>query len=430
MRRFGTDGIRGKADEFNKEFIEIIAKAIYGFADVKKFVIGRDTRESGEFIASTLTKALVSRGAEVVNVGITPSPVLAFLTTKVAGDTGVMISASHNPPDYNGIKLFGKDGGKLSERSEKAIEALMASNGCENNAFPGRNVFIDGDALYIRGITEKFAPYLKGKKILLDTANGAAFRVAPAVFESLGAEVAAINTESDGKNINNGCGATHPENALALSTDYDIAFSYDGDADRVMAIKNGRIIDGDLIIYIIASYLAERGALPENTVVATVMSNIGIEKSLYKKGIKMIRTPVGDRNVAEAMRKYGAVIGGEASGHIILSDFENTGDGILTSVFLARIDAEEGLFKYMDAVEIYPQYEADILTDAEGIARFTKDGSLGDEIEKIKRKINGRIVVRPSGTEPKIRIMAEAPDRREAKLYAEAVKSLVASALS
>ncbi len=429
MNHFGTDGIRGKSQIFTADYIKDIATAIYASSRVHRYVIGRDTRIGGENIAKTIAHHLVDYGAEVYYLAITPTPVVSLCTQEYGCYYGIMISASHNPPDYNGIKIFNSIGAKLSEEEELELESLLDNTPKLPTKNSGAIKLIDGDALYLRHICTHFSPYFAGKNILIDCACGATFRLARSVFNALGANVTTIFDEHDGKNINCNCGATAPSIVAEKSSNYDFAFAFDGDGDRIIAYANGKEINGDHILYIIAKYLKEWRALPANAVVGTIMSNIGLDHALRILNIDLIRTQVGDQHVFDKLCELNASVGGENSGHIILRDYLNTGDGIFTAVMIAKIGVEKDLTLY-DDMKNYPQYVADIITDAEHITAYKQDAEIRAKVTELDLNINGRLVVRASGTEPKIRIMAEAQTLLEASKTAILANKFIKDKLS
>jgi phosphoglucosamine mutase len=425
---FGTDGIRGRANSFPVT-PEIAMKA--GMAAGRVFmrgehrhrvVIGKDTRLSGYMIESALVAGFTSVGMDVFQFGPLPTPAVAMLTRSLRADMGVMISASHNAYHDNGIKFFGPDGNKLSDELEAKIESLMA-NGLESGlATPDRigraKRVDDSQARYIEFAKRTFpkSARLDGLRIVIDCANGAAYKVAPEVLWELGAEIIPIGVSPDGFNINADCGSTKPEAMSAkvreLRADFGIAL--DGDADRVvMADEHGRIIDGDQILALIARSWSKTGHLKGDGVVGTVMSNAGLERYLDGLKLKLARSPVGDRYVIEQMRKGGFNVGGEQSGHIILSDFITTGDGLIAALQVLAVLAQEGK-PASEAAHLY-----DPMPQILESVRFKKGSPLTDDkvtalIKDCERRLNGagRLLVRKSGTEPVIRIMAEGEDEK------------------
>ena len=433
---FGTDGIRGTANA-HPMTSEIALKV--GMAAGKMFtngdhrhkvVIGKDTRLSGYMIESALVSGFTSVGMDVFQLGPVPTPAVAMLTRSLRADLGVMISASHNPYEDNGIKLFGPDGYKLSDDKEMEIEALVKSG--PPLAAPrdiGRAKRIDSaQERYIEFAKRTLARNIRfdGLRVVVDCANGAAYKVAPAALWELGAEVIAIGVDPDGLNINEDCGSTAPAELCAKVREMraDIGIALDGDADRVLiADETGRVIDGDQLIAVIAQSWQARGQLSGGGVVATVMSNLGLERYLEGLGLALARTPVGDRYVVEHMREHGYNLGGEQSGHIILSDFTTTGDGLVTALqILAEVTmSAKPVSEVCNRFEPLPQVLKSV--------RYKHGKPLDDQrviavINEAKGKLGraGRLVIRPSGTEPVIRVMAEGDD---AKLVGHVVNNIV-----
>ncbi|MCC7346791.1 MAG: phosphoglucosamine mutase [Variibacter sp.] len=439
---FGTDGIRGTA---NKAPMDAATLLRLGQAAGRFFnrgnhrhrvVIGKDTRLSGYMIEPALTAGFIGAGMDVMLVGPMPTPAIAMLTRSLRADLGVMISASHNPFEDNGIKLFGPDGLKLSDAEEVEIEALMATGdlaeGLAQPAKLGRASRLDdAPGRYIEAAKATFPKgrSLEGLRIALDCANGAAYRVAPTVLWELGAEVIPVGVAPDGVNINRDCGATAPARLAELVKERraDLGIALDGDADRlVLADERGQIVDGDQLIALIATSWHRDGRLRGGGAVATVMSNLGLERYLGGLGVTLHRARVGDRYVAARMRETGCNVGGEQSGHVILSDFATTGDGLVAALQVLALLAEEGrpASEACRLFEPLPQTLVNI--------RFTGASPLGDaEVEsaiaaagaKLGRR--GRVLVRASGTEPLIRVMAEAEDEAEMQATAEGLAALI-----
>ena len=441
---FGTDGIRGQA---NKHPMTAEVALRVGLAAGKLFrsqddrrhlvVIGKDTRLSGYMIEPALVAGLTSVGLDVRLFGPLPTPAVAMMTRSMRADLGIMISASHNDFADNGIKLFGPDGYKLSDEQELGIEALMDQGLQEGLAAPrelGRVKRIDdAQARYVEIVKATFPRHrnLSGLRIVIDCANGAAYRVAPTALYELGAEVISLGVSPDGTNINEECGSTHPEAMAKMVREYraDIGIALDGDADRlVICDEKGVVVDGDQIMAIIASALAKAGTLKGGGVVATVMSNLGLERCLKAQGLTLERTAVGDRYVMQRMREGGFNVGGEQSGHLILSDFSTTGDGLIAALQVLAVMVESG--KPMSALgrqfEPVPQLLENVRfaggkpLEAKSVKEAIADG---------EAQLNGagRVVVRASGTEPLIRIMAEGDDpalvKKVVKSIAGAVKA-------
>jgi len=436
---FGTDGVRGIANQELTPELAYRLGRIGAYVLTKKrekptIVIGRDTRISGEMLENAMTAGILSIGANVIKLGVVTTPAVAYLTQALHADAGVMISASHNPVEDNGIKFFGNDGFKLSDETELQIEALLDEQEDQLPRPIGGHVGrishrLDARELYMNYLTSTVNTRFHGLKIVLDTANGAAYQIAPDLIQSLGAEVITIGQQPDGENINKGCGSTHPEALVeaVIEAKADLGLAFDGDADRLIAVdEKGKIIDGDYILMICGLSLAQKGKLKDNTVVSTVMSNIGFYKALEENGLKSVQTKVGDRYVMEEMRKKGFNLGGEQSGHIIFLDYTTTGDGILTAVQLVNVMKETGLSLSMLAGKMtkYPQI-------LENVRVVNKDSfptmRIQESIRKIEEKLgkNGRVLVRPSGTEPLIRVMVEGPDEELLKNYAKVLGEVV-----
>jgi len=423
---FGTDGIRGKAnaapmDPETALRVGLAAGRVFTRGDHRhRVVIGKDTRLSGYMIEPALVAGFTSVGMDVFLFGPLPTPAVAMMTRSMRADIGVMISASHNAYEDNGIKLFGPDGYKLSDETELEIEQLMESGLTEGLASPdklGRTKRIDdAQARYVElaKSTIREGVSLEGLKIVLDCANGAAYKVAPLVLWELGAEVISLGVDPDGFNINNGCGSTSPKAMCAAVREHKahVGIALDGDADRVViADENGRLIDGDQIMAVIATRWQRKEKLAKNTVVATSMSNLGFEKYLDAHKINLIRTNVGDRYVVQEMRENGYNLGGEQSGHIVMSDYTTTGDGLIAAlqVLAEMVRDEKPVSEICHLFEPYPQHLENV--------RFNGGSPL--DAEDVKKAIaggeaalngKGRLVIRKSGTEPLIRVMGEGED--------------------
>jgi phosphoglucosamine mutase len=436
-RLFGTDGIRGTAntDPMTSGIALRLGQAA-GLLFTRgqhrhKVVIGKDTRLSGYMIEPALTAGFVGAGMDVTLLGPLPTPAVAMLTRSLRADLGVMISASHNPYEDNGIKLFGPDGTKLSDEREAEIEAMMDSRFADRLAPPdklGRAARLDDAAgRYIEVAKASFPRGLRldGMKIVIDCAHGAAYRVAPTVLWELGATLIRVGVEPDGFNINRGCGSTVPEFLCAqvLEHNADLGIALDGDADRlIMANERGELIDGDQILALIARSFQDNGRLQGDGLVATVMSNLGLERFLTGRGLKLHRTAVGDRYVAERMREIGINIGGEQSGHVILSDFATTGDGLIAALQVLAVLVEQG----RSATSVCRVFER--LPQRLKNVRFSGPSPLRDArvtraVRQAEHRLNGtgRVLIRASGTEPLIRVMAEGEDET---LVAEVVDQL------
>ncbi|UFN47452.1 phosphoglucosamine mutase [Roseomonas sp. OT10] len=437
-RLFGTDGIRGVANRSPMDAGTALrlGQAAGGYFNRgthrHRVVIGKDTRLSGYMLEPALTAGFIGAGMDVVLVGPLPTPAIAMLTRSLRADLGVMISASHNPFEDNGIKLFGPDGLKLSDQQEAEIEALMAGDPGAGLAAPkklGRASRLDdAPGRYIEAAKQTFpkGSTLAGLRIVVDCANGAAYRVAPTVLWELGAEVVSLGVAPDGFNINKDCGSTAPSRMAELVRERraDLGIALDGDADRlVLCDEQGAIIDGDQILALVAETWAAQGRLRGGAVVATVMSNLGLERRLKAKGLELLRTKVGDRYVGERMRETGCNLGGEQSGHVILSDHGTTGDGLVAALQVLAALVEEG----RPASEVCRRFEP--LPQKLVNLRHAGGDPLGDEavraaIAEAEARLGrrGRVLIRPSGTEPVIRVMAEA---EEESLVEETVAGLV-----
>ena len=439
---FGTDGVRGEA---NVELTPELAFKLGRFGgyvlsqhetDVPRVFVARDTRISGQMLESALVAGLLSVGIHVYKLGVLATPGVAHLVKAEKASAGVMISASHNPAQDNGIKFFAGDGFKLDDALEAEIEALLDA---EEDTLPRPSAQGLGDVVeYPEGL-RKYQQFLvstgtelEGMKGVLDTANGAAATSARQIFADLGADLTVMAENPDGLNINEGVGSTHPEKLqeLVKETGSQIGLAFDGDSDRLIAVdENGDLVDGDRIMYIIGKYLADRGLLAKNTIVTTVMSNLGFHKALDREGIEKAVTAVGDRYVVEEMRKEGYNIGGEQSGHVILMDYNTTGDGQLTAVQLTKIMKETGktLSELAAEVTIYPQKLVNIRVENSMKDKSMEVPAIAAIIEKMEAEMagNGRILVRPSGTEPLLRVMAEAPTDAEVHYYVDTIADVV-----
>lgn len=439
---FGTDGVRGEA---NVELTPELAFKLGRFGgyvlsqhetDVPRVFVARDTRISGQMLEAALIAGLLSVGIHVYKLGVLATPGVAHLVKTEKASAGVMISASHNPAQDNGIKFFAGDGFKLDDALEAEIEALLDA---EEDTLPRPSAQGLGDVVdYPEGLRkyESFlvstGTQLEGMKVALDTANGAASTSARQIFADLGADLTVMAEHPDGLNINEGVGSTHPEKLqeLVKETGSQIGLAFDGDSDRLIAVdENGDLVDGDRIMYIVGKYLADRGLLAKNTIVTTVMSNLGFHKALDREGIEKAMTAVGDRYVVEEMRKEGYNVGGEQSGHVILMDYNTTGDGQLTAVQLTKIMKETGkkLSELAAEVAIYPQKLVNIRVENSMKDKAMEVPAIAAIIEKMEAEMagNGRILVRPSGTEPLLRVMAEAPTDAEVDYYVDTIADVV-----
>lgn len=443
-RLFGTDGVRGIA---NKDLSPRLAYELgragaFVLSELKKrpiIVVGKDTRISGDMLESALIAGICSVGADAIKVGIVPTPAVAYLTRYFKADAGVVISASHNPVEYNGIKFFDKDGYKLPDEVEDKIEALLkdSDDKMQSPVGPevGKIIEEDGVRPYIDFVKSAAVKDFSGLRVALDCANGAAYKVACQVFEELGAQVSVINNKPNGCNINVNCGSTYPE-TLSIhmnKVEGDIGFSFDGDADRVIAVdETGEIVNGDHIMAICGEYLNSQGLLKNSTVVSTVMSNMGLEVALKKAGIKMIRTKVGDRYVLEELLKNNYNFGGEQSGHIIFLDHNTTGDGLITAVNLANVlvKYQKRLSELKKIMNTYPQILINVKVKNKSLYKENKQ--IKEAIQNAEAKLGetGRIVVRPSGTEPLIRVMVEGEDKDIIRKTANDIANVISCQLS
>lgn len=442
---FGTDGVRGVANqELTPEFAFKLGRTgAYVLTKETKqptIVVGRDTRISGEMLESALVSGMLSIGANVIRLGVITTPGVAYLTRKLKADAGVMISASHNPVEDNGIKFFGADGFKLLDETELEIEALLDQKIDQLPRPIGGDI---GKVVTNIETKKQYMEYLKttinhrfdGLKIVLDTANGASYEIAPTLFRELGADVISLYSEPNGVNINRHCGSTHPESVAkaVLEHQADLGLAFDGDADRLIAVdEKGNIIDGDFIMMICGLAFSENGKLKEKTVVSTVMSNIGFYKAIEKHGLKSIQTKVGDRYVMEEMRKGGYNLGGEQSGHIIFLDYNTTGDGVLTALQLVNVMKERDLplSQLAGQMKKYPQILENVRVADK--SNYENNPAIVEVIKHIEAKLgnDGRVLVRPSGTEPLIRVMAEGPDEELLKAYVKEIIDVVKKELS
>ncbi|MBU5591825.1 phosphoglucosamine mutase [Clostridium sp. MSJ-4] len=441
-RMFGTDGVRGIANE------DLTAELAYNLGRAGAYVltegthkprilVGMDTRISGDMLESSLVAGILSVGAEAVCIGVVPTPAIAYLTRKYGADAGIMISASHNPVEYNGIKFFDNKGYKLSDELEDSIQGTIENN-FQGVPTPvggdlGRRV-VEEEALedYIEFAKSTIEVDFKGMKIALDCANGSAYKAAVDTFRELGAEVVVINNDPDGININKNCGSTHPEELMdyVVRKNCDLGLAFDGDADRCLAVdEKGNLINGDFIMAICARSLKNQNRLKDNVLVTTVMSNLGLDIALEKEGIKSVKTKVGDRYVLEEMLKEGYKLGGEQSGHVIFLDYNTTGDGIVTGIQLAAVVKKSGktLSELAKIMRELPQVlvNAKIPNDKKDI--HEKDEEIIEVIKDIEKSLHGcgRVLIRPSGTEPLVRVMLEGENQEEIDKMAHELAKLI-----
>ena len=446
-RMFGTDGVRGVAG--SELTIQLATKLGQAGAYVltkeqshqPTIIVGCDTRISGGMLANALRAGICSVGANAVYVGVMPTPAVAYLTRKHKVDAGVVISASHNPMEFNGIKFFNGEGYKLSDALEDEIEELI-NNDMEDVVFPtGSGV---GKIDYRFDIREEYIEFmkksvpidLKGMKIVVDCAEGAAYYTSVKTLTDLGAEVVALHVSPDGTNINANCGSTHMEElrARVVYEKADVGLAFDGDADRMLAVDElGNLVDGDKLMAICANYMKERGTLKQNTIVATVMSNLGLFLMGEERGIHIEKTKVGDRYELENMRENGYNIGGEQSGHIIFLDENTTGDGLLSALHLLQVMVETGesLSDLAAIMEVLPQALVNAKVPNHKKENFADYSEIAEAIEEVEKKfaVEGRVLIRPSGTEPLVRVMIEGKDQQlieeEAKKLAELITKIM-----
>ncbi|MFF9675524.1 phosphoglucosamine mutase [Streptomyces eurythermus] len=449
-RLFGTDGVRGvaNADLTAELALGLSVAAAHVLAEAGTFeghkptaVVGRDPRASGEFLEAAVVAGLASAGVDVLRVGVLPTPAVAHLTGALGADLGVMLSASHNAMPDNGIKFFARGGHKLADELEDRIEAVYDSHRHgepwerPTGAGVGRvRSYDEGFEQYIAHLLAVLPNRLDGLKIVLDEAHGAASGVSPEVFARAGAQVVTIGAEPDGLNINDGCGSTHLDllKAAVLEHGADLGIAHDGDADRCLAVDHtGEEVDGDQILAVLALGLRERSALPSDTVVATVMSNLGFKLAMEREGIRLVQTAVGDRYVLEEMKEHGYALGGEQSGHVIILDHATTGDGTLTGLLLAARVAQTGrtLRELASVMERLPQ----VLINVPDVdkSRVKTSADLAAAVAEAERELGetGRVLLRPSGTEPLVRVMVEAADIEQARAVAGRLADAVKAAL-
>lgn len=446
-RLFGTDGVRGVA---NKELTPLLAMQLgqAGASVLTKetshkptIMVGCDTRISGDMLANALMAGVCSVGANAVYVGVVPTPAVAYLTRKNHMDAGVVISASHNPVEFNGIKFFDANGYKLPDAMEDEIEAII-KNDMKDLAFPtgteiGSITYrTDAREDYVKHATEAIPVDLHGMKIVADCAEGASYYTSVEALKLLGADVVAIHNNPDGTNINAGCGSTHMEELMerVKAEKADVGLAFDGDADRLLAVdEKGNKVDGDQIMGIVGNYLKERKKLKKDTIVATVMSNLGFFLMGEKQGIHMEQTKVGDRYVLERMRQIGANLGGEQSGHVIFLDENTTGDGLLSALHLLQVlvDTKKPLSELATIMEVLPQALVNAKVPNDKKNSYMENPQIADAIDALTKKFagEGRVLIRPSGTEPLVRVMIEGRDQNRIQEEAEKLAALIESAM-
>ena len=453
MRKyFGTDGIRRIANtELTPELVYKVAKA--GAYVLSKhtdhtptILIGRDTRISGTLIESAMTAGFLSYGANVKLLGVIPTPAVAYLTRKLNADASVVISASHNTFEFNGIKFFSNKGMKIPDTLEEEIEEVMESGKLEELTAKNEKIgtseyrldLMDEYIYFFRkNFDDNIDKYIKDDFIVgIDTANGATYQVAEKVFKALGIKYKIINNNPDGININQNCGSTHLENLkkFVVENKLSLGIAYDGDGDRCLAVDElGNEIDGDKLLAIISTNLRKKGKLNKDTIVATVMSNLGLNKFTRDNGLELLQTKVGDRYVLEEMLKDGFNLGGEQSGHVILLDYNPTGDGILTSLMLIQTILEEGkkASELANMVKLYPQILINAKVNSDKKYEYKEDKEINAAIDKLEKEFagNGRVLIRPSGTEPLVRVMIEGEDQEYITKKAQEIADLIENKL-
>ncbi len=449
-RLFGTDGVRGLANrDLTAEIavdLSVAAAHVLGEAGAFKghrpgerpvAVVGRDPRASGEFLEAAVVAGLASAGVDVLQLGVLPTPAVAYLTGALAADLGVMISASHNPMPDNGIKFMSRGGHKLDDATENAIEARLREPWARpTGAAVGRlRAQADAGERYVDHVRSTLTSRLDGLTVLLDCANGAAHAVAPAAFEAAGANVLTIHDAPDGYNINDGCGSTHLGDlqAAVVRAKADVGFAFDGDADRCLAVDaHGEVVDGDQILAILAGAMQAQGLLADDTVVASVMSNLGFVQGLERLGIAVRLTAVGDRYILEAMKAGGYTLGGEQSGHVIMAAYATTGDGVLTAMHVAEQMATTGR-SVADLASVMTRLPQ-VLVNVPGVDRSAVDGhaEVAAAVTAAEKELQGigRVLLRPSGTEPLVRVMVEAPSQEHAQQVADRLAGVVRTHLA
>lgn len=435
---FGTDGVRGIfGEELTTELAYQLGKygtyVLSAGSHQPVIVIGRDTRASGEALEEALVKGITAVGGKVLLAGVIPTPAVAVLARDLGADAGIVISASHNPYEFNGIKFFNGEGFKLADAVEDEIESHIDGQTEIAEKDGGVVETIETpEKFYLDHIAKDFATDLGDLKIVMDTANGAAYAIAPDFFRSMGAELIVIGDEPDGRNINLGCGSTHLDELAkqVVAEGADIGIAFDGDADRCLAVDcDGAIIDGDKLINIIGRELKNEGRLPADTVVVTVMSNIGLNEALDAAGISSEKTAVGDRYVLERMQEKGYTLGGEQSGHVIMLDHNTTGDGILTALAFLSILKKDGRTsaELANLMTVYPQVLVNAVVATENKETYMDDPIIAERIAAIEAhfKNQGRVLIRPSGTEPLVRVMIEGKDQAELESLATELAELI-----
>lgn len=429
---FGTDGIRGIANlDLTCPLALSVGNALASLKKNCRVLIGMDTRVSGDMLLHAVATGVMQGGGDVLDVGVMPTAGIAYLTRFYKADYGVVISASHNPAEYNGIKVFDADGYKLGDKRERDLELRMANPHIVRSIATGKYMFMhDSAADYVKFLLSNIDG-LKGLRALVDCSNGAAGRVAKTVFEQAGASVVVINTSAAGIDINENVGALYASNLAPKVKDggFDVGFAYDGDADRLIAVdENGNVVDGDHLLYILACEAQRRGHLETGSVVGTHHTNMGVQEALENKGIKLVRADIGDKYVLEQMLKDGSPLGAEQSGHIILGRHTTTGDGILASLVVAQIIADSGkTLSQLDEAKGYAQVNINVPVSDK--LRIINSEAVTNEVGKVYEELagQGRVLLRASGTEPKIRIMVECKSESKAKTLAKRLESVLKS---
>jgi phosphoglucosamine mutase len=435
-RLFGTDGVRGVAgSELTAELARGLGRAAVTVlaVDARRrpvLLLGRDTRESGTWLEEALVGGIHEAGGDVLLAGVEPTPAVAFLTLVTGADAGVVISASHNPPEYNGIKFFGPNGMKLPDADEDRIEAALGDPAPSSAEEGSIDELQDGRERYLAHLEQAAGARLDGMTIVVDCANGAASDLAPVLYERLGATVHAIHASPDGRNINVGCGALHPDVAgtAVVALGADAGVSHDGDADRALFVDNrGGVIDGDQVLAACAIAMKEDGSLSHDAVVTTVMANLGFHRAMRDAGIRVTATKVGDRYVLEEMLEEDVVLGGEQSGHLIFREHATTGDGLLTAVRFLTLATGSGrsVADLASVMRRFPQVIENVLVKS--LAELDGSGPVWDTVRSAENELadSGRVLVRASGTEPLVRVMVEAETEEVARRYAEAIARVV-----
>jgi len=447
-RLFGTDGVRGIANqELTPELAYNLGRAgAYVLSTnakhTPKILVGMDTRISGQMLESALVAGICSVGAQCICLGVLPTPAIAYLTRLYGADAGVVISASHNPYEFNGIKFFNSDGYKLPDETEARIESIILDNSEELPRTTGKQIGVKitkDDAMddYISFLRESISCDLKGLKVAVDCSNGAAYKVAPRILSDLGADVKVINNEPDGSNINSNCGSTHMDGLkkFVIESGADLGVAFDGDADRMLAVdEKGNMVDGDQIMAILGLELKKNGKLKDNTIVVTVMSNMGLDIAAKREGLNLVKTKVGDRYVLEKMLDKGYSLGGEQSGHIILLDRNTTGDGLLTAIKLLETVKTSGkkLSELASVMQVLPQVLINAKVSNENKNKYMEDKEISKMCNELEEEFNGegRVLIRPSGTEPLVRVMIEGKDQAYIAKRAEELAHLIEQKLS